>query len=72
MTWRISGAMTTDSGTRQYNHAVAGSLDDVWRARVFHHRELDTVETITSPDGSQMSEFEFLELLLRQRTGEDT
>ena len=72
MPWLISGTTTTRSGTEKYSFSVAGSLEDVWRKVVFCHREMDTVDTIVSPEGVHMSEAEFLKLLLSQRKIGDT
>ena len=60
MPWWISGSTTTSSGTGPYKIRVIGfSLDSVYRGLIYCHREIGTVEIITSPEGVEMTESDF-------------
>jgi len=57
--WWIAGTTLTLSGPRSYKIMGGYSFDEVQHNLVFCHREGDTVDTITSPDGVEMTESEF-------------
>ena len=49
--WWISGKTTTILGPRPYRIAAGPTLEEVHRSIVYCHRDMDTVDVVTSPEG---------------------
>jgi hypothetical protein len=61
--WWIAGITTTRAGTAPFKIRVIGEgREAVHRTLVFCHRDGDTILTLTSPEGVQMTEAEFYKL----------
>ena len=72
MPWWIAGATTTSSRIGPYKVQVIGScFEDVHRTVIYRHRECDTVQTITSPEGIEMTEAEFYSLWKAEKSSKN-